>query len=109
MRVSLARFIGRVVKHARVVNDPRIAGSEFDGGDRLIARQTRRDDEHLIIVADAGGNGVSLGHFNDEIGLAELPAFDKSRRFGHATRVAFARSGFRPAPQDRAVSARQPR
>ena len=86
----------RIEKEPGVVDDAPVAGPKLDGGNRSILLQTARDDEAAVDILAVGREGEGLGHFEDEIGLAQLPAIGELRSRRQVFGIAFFGTGVGP-------------
>jgi len=84
-----------------VMNDLAVAGRKFDGAHEAIAFEGKVNDEIAINVAAFGAEMKGLGHGDDEIGRAELPAGGKLRIRRRQLRVAFGRAVGDPLANER--------
>ncbi len=79
-----------------MVDDPAVAGAELDGGDRPVGVDRDRDHEAALDVRAAGVDGVGLGHLEDQVGRAGLPAVGELRGGRELLCVPLRRAGLDP-------------
>ena len=72
--VVFASFAGGVGREQGVMDDAAVAGTIFEGLDVLAGGNFEVEDEIAIDIGPVGGNGIGLGHREDDVGLAERPA-----------------------------------
>ncbi len=73
-----------------------IAGAHFARGNPAVFREVRRHLEILIVDRAVGGNPELDGHFEDDVGLAVLPAGRERRHGRHLRGIALPGLGIDP-------------
>ena len=94
-RVDLARFSAGVGLEQAVVHDAAGSGPELDGAHPFLFFCADRGYKIAVDVGAVGGNAVRLLHFDNQVGLAELPALGQVGRRGQLRGVSL-----RHAPLD---------
>jgi hypothetical protein len=64
------------------MHDAAIAGAEFNSADKFVFREIHRNHKAPEHISPFGGHGERLGHFHDQVGLAQIPAFGEFGRGG---------------------------
>ena len=80
--VGLAGLAALVDADDDVVQHSAGRGAHLEAGDPLVLFQIHRDAKTAVNVGAVGAHGVGLGHFHDEIRLAEQPVAGKLGRLG---------------------------
>ena len=83
--ILLARAAGGVGEEQRVMDHASRGGLQLDGADPFVGGEVGGDDEVAVDVGAVGGHGKGGGHFQNQVGRAELPGIGvlrHERRFG---------------------------
>ena len=99
--ILLARAAGGVGEEQRVMDHASRGGLQLDGADPFVRGEVGGNDEVAVDVGAVGGHGKGGGHFQNQVGRAELPAIGVLRRERRFGRVAQRHAAVHPLLDER--------
>ena len=99
-KVATPSVAGRVQIKPAMVHDAPVSGTKLEAVDDEVAAEVQRHGKRLIDVTAGRGDRERLGHRDDDVGLAELPAVMEFRHRRQVGGVAFGAAISGPALED---------